>query len=223
MGGWDDAGEHERLERACRVFSEIGRAIHPLSKQVRGRAESAFMCVKGKNWEGAREEFRLAVKALGQLVGHLDAGRFGDDTEAGQLMQRAHARAGRLMGLHKLEVAEAQKVAAEVVPLKASELFGKAGSPTISSSQVLEAMRARGVDGQFVGEYLAEFLQKTRERGSMLQRKEALKLLFAYIQHIEPRTMFEFNEEDLDALSDEELEAYQTLCAKMVAKEIDNG
>jgi hypothetical protein len=83
-------------------------------------------------------------------------------------------------------------------------------------------MAERGVDSRYLGEYLADLLDITKRSGSINQRREAMKLVFLFLQHIEPKAI-DLGDQDLDSLSTEELEAYQKIMARLVAREVAQG
>jgi len=216
----DDA-ELERIEREARLLEEALGPMDRKCKTAYGQARQAWFECKGASLDAARESLRLARVSVNNLrleLERIHAMRFGDQVEADQLARRAEAKVGWQDTEATIKQKEDQKILREVIPLKASEIFDLRGK-NLATFDVLEAMAQRGVDSKFIGEYLAELVSTTRSTGSINQRREVMKLLFLFLQHIEPKMMLDV-EDDLEDMSDEELQAYQTLAARMVAKQV---
>lgn len=211
-------GEIEEIQRrAVYVYRRLAGTNDHLKEALRA-ARAAEDCAVGGNLEGAEKEIDLARRAIARVQVDAQEALHGEaGVPASALERRAPASAGWKWGPGKLRQKERQSEKAEVIQLEARELFDLRGKK-LSSADVVEAMARQGCDSAYIGEYVADLLRATKDAGSINQRREVMKLVLLFLQQVEPKTI-ELGEEDLSQLSDEELRAYQTIAARIVASQ----
>lgn len=215
-----DEARLEALQRdAAQVLQSLSQRDVTLRKaQEAGRdVETAVARNDLQSADLHHKLMRQRVEELVAAVLEARDGRFGDQLEAHELNRRAPARAGQNMGPGRLREKERQSERAEVIQLRAHEIFDLSGGKKLATLDVLEAMNEHGVNSRYLGEYLADLVKATKTKGSINQRREVIKLVFLFLQHIEPKAL-DLGEQDLDSLSTEEIEVYQKIAARMVAR-----
>lgn len=220
----DETARAENIQRLGLAWQEQLGPLDRLIRRAFGNARQAPLYVAGGQIEQAEHCIDEAYRAASEVrvvLERLREVRYGDKVEAKDMARRAHARAGMQQSEQRVEEIENRKAMREVIPLEAKELFG-VDTRRLGSADVLQAMADKGVDSQFIGEYLAELVERARTHGTDKNKREVMKLVFAFIQHIEPKATLDV-EDDLEDLSDEELEAYQTIAARQVARAHQKG
>ncbi len=199
-----------------RAHTAVDDAMEGL-RAARARLLGAKQCIVGTNLEEAeRIHERISdgvLEAVGNLL-HMEM----PGVSAAELARRAFfsasVRGGKgadpdlfewKPGILKSHDARSAK---EELAAQTGQVLGAGAVNKITSTEVLEAMVADGVDAEFVGTYLAGCFKKTKTSG-VTTKADVFKMWLRFMEHIEGPTLT-IDTSRLDEIPDEELEAMQT-------------
>lgn len=225
----------DSFRRACqRSISIIDRArksaFHAERNASNGRMEKA----KAEKARLESEMFRAIGVAVDPDIAGKDAADLAFRTVAGQSLIIQHARGkNEITGTHLPEVGakphdrmQSRREMAERIDAFASEVL-KQRTASLASHDIVAALAERGWNAsRIAGAWdslltlvFAEGTTTVNGRGSIKQRKDALKMLLEWKRSLEPSVVVDV-QGDVDEMTTEQLERVGQKLTKLVAAEV---